>query len=85
MTIGKVHLTKHYARYRIRNPTTFQPYSFRTLDIGRKGHSKAVIGRLKGKTSATIQAILIKRKDYARGLRVKLHNGKALIYRRQRR
>lgn len=62
MTIGKVHLTKRYARYRQVEPSKFIKGSFRTLDVGRPGHTKLIIGRLKGKKTTTVQSILKERK-----------------------
>ena len=66
----KVHFTKGFARYRVKSPTAFKPTSFRTQDIGRKGHSKRVAGRLKKTGRWATQALLIKRSDFEAGLRV---------------
>lgn len=62
MTIGKVHYTEKYARYRQKNPSLFQKGSFRIIDVGRPGHTKLIIGKLKGKTTTTVQSILKERK-----------------------
>ena len=53
-----------YTRTRVMAPSKFQKRSFRTIDPGRPGHTKLVIGRLKtgphrGKTR--VQAILYKK------------------------
>ena len=71
MVIGKVHLTKNYARYRLVNPEKFVRGSLRTHDVGRKGHTKRIAGRLKTSGKWETQAILIARKDYDRGKRFK--------------
>lgn len=70
MTIGKVHLTENYARYRIKNPSEFEKSSFRTQDIGRAGHSKRIAGKLKSSGKWATQAILIALPDYKMGLRL---------------
>jgi len=66
MTIGKIHYTKHYARERLRNPSEFQKSSFRTYDVGRKGHTKIIIGKLKSTGKWRTQAVLHSRTDYER-------------------
>jgi hypothetical protein len=71
MVIGRLHLTKDYARYRIRDPGDFIPGSFRTQDIGRKGHTKRIAGRLKRSGKWATQAILIDINDYMAGMRLK--------------
>jgi hypothetical protein len=40
-------MAKHYTRVKVMPTSKFQKGSFRTLDIGRPGHTKAIIGRLK--------------------------------------
>jgi hypothetical protein len=52
-----------YLRIRVRKPTDFKPGSFRTQDIGRKGHSKRIAGRLKGSRKYATQAFLVNKKD----------------------
>jgi len=84
MVIGKVHLTKRYARYRIRNPKRFIRSSLRTHDIGRKGHSKRIAGRLKSTGRWATQTILVTRKDYKKGVRVRTRNGRTVIYKIKR-
>lgn len=79
MTVGKVHLTAHYARYRIKSPGAFRKGSFRTQDIGRKGHSKRIAGRLKKSGKWATQAILISRADYKKGTRVIKKRGRIAI------
>ena len=64
------HFTGGYARYRVRSPSDFQPGSFRTVDPGRPGHTKLVVGRLRGQSTTATQSILISRADYDRGYRV---------------
>jgi hypothetical protein len=79
MTIGKVELTENFARYRIRSPKDFVEGSFRTDDIGRKGHSKRIAGRLKGTNKWATQSILIDRSDFAKGTRVRNRMGRPVI------
>jgi hypothetical protein len=62
LTVGKVHYTARYARYRQKNPSLFEKNSFRIIDPGRPGHTKLIVGRLKGKTTTTVQSILKERK-----------------------
>jgi hypothetical protein len=76
MTIGKIHYTKHYARERLRNPSEFQKSSFRTYDVGRKGHTKIIIGKLKSTGKWRTQAVLHSRKDYEREHEHKEHHSK---------
>lgn len=69
-------------RIRQRNPGDFEPNSFRTIKLpGAKG-IKAVIGKLKGKTSTTIQIYIFDKKawtvDKAKAW-VKEHSGKMSI------
>jgi hypothetical protein len=66
--IGKVHLTKQYARYRLRDPREFS--AFRTKDVGRVGHTKIVVGKLRKGGQWVTQSILVNRNDYEKGLRV---------------
>jgi hypothetical protein len=75
----KPHLTKQYARYRIQNPNLFKKNSFLTQDIGREGHSKRIAGIKKSTGEYETQAILISRKDYAKGTRVKKVKGTPVI------
>lgn len=44
-------------RYRVRDPEDFQEGSFRTISLGDSG-VKAVVGKLKGEDSMTIQALI---------------------------
>lgn len=62
----KVHITKRgkYVRIRIKNPKRFVKSSFRTQDIGRKGHSKRIAGLLKSRKKWATQSILITKKDF---------------------
>lgn len=74
MTIGQVHLTEKYARYRLKDPKRFS--SFRIKDIGRPKHTKIVVGRLKKSGKWETQSILVARNDYNKGLRVAFTEGK---------
>jgi len=81
MTLKKPHFTKAYARYRIMEPGLFKQGSFRTQDIGRRGHSKRITAIKKSTGKWETQAILISRGDYAKGTRVKLKYGRPEIVR----
>ena len=61
MTIGQKHLTEHYERWRIKEPSEFKEGTFRTRSIDRSGRSKLIAGELKDSTST--QAILIGRNE----------------------
>lgn len=80
----KPHFTKRYARYRIRDPKRFKKSSFRAHDIGRKGHSKRIAGKLKKTGKWATQAILVTRKDYKKGVRVVKKRGRAIIRKRRK-
>lgn len=56
--MGKIHYTQKYARERIREPSEFQKGSFRTIDPGKPGGPKVIVGRPKGKKVTRLQAIL---------------------------
>ena len=58
---GKVDVTKNFRRFRQRYPKDFEEDSFRTIDPGRPGHTKLVIGRLKGEKTTTVQSVLEER------------------------
>lgn len=51
-------------RIRLRNPNMFNKSSFRTKDVGNKGGLQLILGRLKGRTKTTIQALRVSRKDF---------------------
>lgn len=51
--------TKRYHRIRVKSPKLFQSKTFRTVDIGRKGGMKAIVGRPKGKKTTMVQSYLI--------------------------
>jgi hypothetical protein len=66
MTIGKVHMTKKYKRYRQKSPLKFDPKSFRVKTASRT--TKLIIGCPKGKykkgrcvVGTRVQSILRKR------------------------
>ncbi len=71
MAKKKVHITKNYKRTRVKSPKKFDKRSIRTKDVGRKGHTKIIVGCPKGhynakakkcKVGTQVQAILEKRK-----------------------
>ena len=51
--------TKKYLRVRIIPPSKIMKGSFRTLDIGRKGHHLLIRGKLKSTGKYVTQAVLI--------------------------
>jgi HK97 family phage prohead protease len=52
-------VTENTIRMRVRDPGAFQEGSFRTVNIGDKGNGiSAVMGRLKGETTMTIQSYI---------------------------
>lgn len=55
---------KNTIRARQRNPGEFQQGSFRTITLDKSRGIKAIIGRLKGKTSTTTQSILFPKKNF---------------------
>lgn len=72
-------LTKHFARYRQRDPEQFVKGTMRTKDVGREGHSKLIVGKLRASQKYAIQSVLIDRKDYDSGARVVLQHGQPRI------
>lgn len=51
-------------RVRVLDPKLFNKKTFRTLDVGRPGGLKLVVGRLKGKETTTTQALRLSADDY---------------------
>ena len=60
---GKVHVTERFERHRIRDPNDFIEGSFRTHDIGKRGFSKRIAGRLKSTGEWATQSLLISRDE----------------------
>lgn len=77
MTVGKVHLTEHFARYRIEPPSHFVKNSLRLQHLGKHG-TERIAGRLK-KDGWKTQAILVPRERYEHGERVKIVKGRPII------
>ena len=50
--------TEDYIRIRMKDPSAFQEDSFKTIVLSEKEGIKAVIGRLKGETTTTVQVYL---------------------------
>jgi len=50
--------TEDFIRIRMKDPSAFQDGSFRTIILSEKEGIKAVIGRLKGETTTTVQVYL---------------------------
>jgi len=57
----KRHRTKSYVRYRIRSPRLFKKSSFRTLDVGRRGHHQLIRARLKSTGKYATQAVIVEK------------------------
>jgi hypothetical protein len=58
---NRVDVTEQYIRIRQKEPDSFQEDSFKIIWISRGKGIKAVIGRLKGETSTTVQSFLFKK------------------------
>jgi len=56
-----IDVTPTYVRVRVRRVGDFTPGSFRTIDLSKARGIRAVIGRLKGKTTTARQSILFRR------------------------
>jgi len=59
-----VDITENTIRVRVRDPGDFQKESFRTITISASDGIQAVIGRLKGETSTTVQTYLFDKKKW---------------------
>ena len=62
MVVGGFDITNLYIRARQREPTEFEKDTFRTIRFAPG--IKAIVGRLKGETSTTVQSILFDKKKY---------------------
>jgi len=78
--IGNPHFTDKFERWRIREPSEFIKGSFRTHDIGRKGFSKRIAGKLKKSGKWATQAILISRAE-PEAMKKKLRQKAQYMYR----
>lgn len=58
-----VDITNKYLRIRVKNPSAFKPSSFRTHDIGRKGHSMRIAGIQRSSGKWATQSWFISKKD----------------------
>jgi len=61
----KPEITKNYIRLRQRDPVSFQQKSFRIITLSKSEGIKAVIGRLKGKTTTIVQSYLFDKKKWS--------------------
>jgi len=52
----------NFIHRRVREPDTFQPYSFRTIWLSQDEGIRAVVGRLRGEDKLTIQSIIFSKK-----------------------
>jgi hypothetical protein len=68
---------------RIQDPSKFKKGSFRTHDIGRKGYSKRIAGKLKKRGTWATQAILISRKEKPAMKKKLRESAKKMIYRNE--
>lgn len=57
----RIDVSKNFYRARIRNPTGFS--KLRWKDVGKPGHTRIIVGRLKGKTTTTTQSVIIPKRD----------------------
>lgn len=57
-------ITENYIRIRIKNPKLFQKKYFRIITLSKEKGIKAVIGRLKGKTTTITQSYLFDKKKW---------------------
>lgn len=73
--VKKVHITKRYKRIRVKSPSYFDKRSLRTIDPGRRGFLKIIIGCKKGKYNSKTkrcrigtqaQSFILNKKDFAR-------------------
>ncbi len=62
-----VDVTDKYIRVRVKNPDDFQDDSFKTIDISKDQGIRAVIGKLKGETTTTIQSYLFDKEQWSEG------------------
>jgi len=51
-------------RYRVRDPKDFEDWSFRTIDFSKKDKIKAVIWKLKGETTTTLQSLIFDKEKW---------------------
>lgn len=58
----EIGITKNYYRARLRQPNRFNRNSFKTIDIGKPGGTKIVIGRPIGGNKIRTQSVLIRRR-----------------------
>jgi len=61
----KPEITENYVRLRQRDPKEFQKKFFRMINIDSQKGIKAVIGRLKGETTTTVQSFLFDKKRWS--------------------
>lgn len=62
MVVGGFDITNLYIRARQKEPTEFEKDAFRTIRFAPG--IKAIVGRLKGETTTTVQSILFDKKKY---------------------
>lgn len=61
----KVRITERYLRYRQIDPNKFEKDSFRTIVISPSKKIKAIVGKLKGKKTTTIQSYLFLKEKWS--------------------
>lgn len=70
-----IDITKNYIRLRQKSPSYFDKSSLRTIDPGKRGHLKLVIGCKVGKydkkkqrckRGTEIQTVILKKKDFTK-------------------
>lgn len=62
-----IEIGKRFVRVRIRSPKVFKRGTFRTHDIGRKGHSLRIAAIRKKTGKFATQSFIILKKDLVRG------------------
>ena len=58
----KISAEGNFYRARLKNPKSFQPMTFRTLDVGKKGGIKLIRAKPKDSSDFQTQAILVEKK-----------------------
>lgn len=59
-----VETADNYVRVRVRDPEDFEKDSFRTIDVSEENGIKAVVGKLEGEESTTIQTYLFDKEKW---------------------
>lgn len=79
--VMKITETKNYIRLRIMDPKLFKKSSFRTQDVGRKGHMKRITARLKVNNEWETQSWIFNKDDLGRDEALRRAEGMAEVER----